>query len=369
VFKRTATFLAALTLVGLAPACTKQQPKPGPDVWAAVDGKQILRSEVEKYYRSQAQSQAPSPEEALSFELGILDELINNEILLERAEKLGLVATDSEIEGKLAELKAPYTEEEFAGWLRERGLTVEDLKNDIRRQLSIQKLLNREVVSKINITDQDVAKAYSENRAEFEVTEPEYHLAQIVVTPAPDPRAHNRRNDDAATEAQAQRKVAMLLAKLKAGADFAELAADYSEDPSTASTGGDLGFIPKSALDHSDPALKRVVMALKPGQVSRVIHAKGSYRILKLIARVEPGQRTLSDPQVQQEIRQALRNRKEQLLRSAYLATLRDQAHVTNYLAEQILESNGRLPAPPAPAVSATAPPPGQPAAPPGGSH
>ncbi len=368
--KRTVAFLAALALLGLAPACTKQQSKPGPDVWAVVNGKQILRSEVEKYYRTQEQGKPPSPEEALSFEMRILDELINNEILLQRAEKLGLVATDSEIESKLTEVKAPYTEEEFQQKLRQRGLTIEDVKNDIRRQLSIQKLLNREVVSKIKVSDQDVANAYNENRAEFTVNEPEYHLAQIVVTPERDPRVRNRRNDDAATEAQAQRKVAMLMAKLKAGADFAQLAADYSEDPTTASTGGDVGFVPQSALEHTDPALKRAVMALKPGQISGVIRLKGSYRILKLIARAAPGQRTLSDPQVQQEIREELRNRKEQLLRVAYMATLRDQAQLTNYLAEQILESNGRLPAPtPPPGTQPEAQAPGGPPASPAGKQ
>jgi peptidyl-prolyl cis-trans isomerase SurA len=366
VLKRTAAFVAALAVLGLGSACKKQQPKPGPDVWAMVSGKPILRSEVEKYYRSQAQSQTPSPEEALSYEMSILDELINNEILLERAGKLGLVATDSEVEGKLTELKAPYTDEEFQRRLRERGLSVEDVKNDIRRQLSIQKLLNREVTSKINITDEDVTNAYNENRSEFDVVESEYHLAQIIVTPHHDARVRNRREDDATNEAEARKKITMLAAKLKAGADFAELATDYSEDPTTASTGGDLGFIPASALNQSDPALKRAVLALKPGQVSGVIRLKTGYRILKLIGRVAPGQRTLSDPQVQQEIRRTLRNRKEQLLRSAYLATLRDQAQVTNYLAQQILESSGRLPAPPPQAGAKTS---GQSAAPSGGNH
>jgi len=363
VLKRTLASLVALTVLGLASGCKKQQPKPGPDVWATVDGKPILRSEVVKYYRSQAQSQAPSPEETLSYELSILDELINNEILLERAEKLGLMATESEVEGKLTELRAPYHDEEFQQRLRDRGLTVEDVKNDIRRQFSIQKLLNREISSKINITDQDISNAYNENRAEFNVTEPEYHLAQIVVTPRRDARVHNRRESDAASEGQARRKVAMLLAKLKAGADFAELATDYSEDPATATTGGDLGFIPESALSQSDPALKRAVMTLRPGQVSAAIRVKNGYRILKLIAREAPGQRVLSDPQVQEGIRQTLRNRKEQLLRSAYLAALRNQAQITNYLAQQILESNGRLPGPPPPAARA----PGQPTAPTGG--
>ena len=72
---------------------------------------------------------------------------------------------------------------------------------------------------------------------------------------------------------------------------------------------------------------------------------KDSIRILKLVTRESAGQRGISDPQVQQSIRDTLRNRKEQLLRAAYLAVARDEARVTNYLARQVLESNGKLPA------------------------
>jgi hypothetical protein len=71
---------------------------------------------------------------------------------------------------------------------------------------------------------------------------------------------------------------------------------------------------------------------------------KDSIRILKLVTREAPGLRGLSDPSVQQSIRDTLRNRKEQLLRAAYLAVARDEAKVTNYLAQQVLESNGKLP-------------------------
>ena len=72
---------------------------------------------------------------------------------------------------------------------------------------------------------------------------------------------------------------------------------------------------------------------------------KDSIRILKLVTREAPGLRGLTDPQVQQSIRDTLRNRKEQLLRASYLAVARDDARVTNYLARQVLESNGKLPA------------------------
>jgi len=340
------TLILAVVACALLGSCKREAP-PGPDVWAVVNGKEISRTEVEKYYRSRVNAEGPAPslEESLTLKLNILEDLINNEILLERAAKLNCIATDAAVEDKFTESKSPYTEEEFQKKLKDAGLTVEDLKADIRRQLSIQTLLNKEILSKITVTDQDVDDFYNKNRGQFDVAEPQYHVAQIVITPHPDPTVHNRKNDKATTEAEAIGKARAIEQKLAAGADFSQLAMDYSED-STASTGGDLGFIPESALNQSDPLLKKEILAMKPGEVSPPIGVKGGgYRILKLLAKEPAGQRELSDPQVQQSIRDMLRNRKEQLLRSAYMAEARDEAHVTNYLARQILESAGKLPA------------------------
>jgi len=343
--------------------CNKPTPH-APDVWAVVNGKEIKRDEVEKYYRTRVnpEGQEPSQEEALSLKLNVLDELINNEILLERAKKLNLEASDGEVEDKFTELKSPYTEEEFQRQLKDRGVSVSDLKSDLRRQLSIQKLMNREVVAKISITDQDVNDFYNTNKAQFNVAEPQYQIAQILVTPRKEPQLRNRKNDDATNEAEAQRKVKMLMDRLNSGADFAQLAMDYSEDVNTAGTGGDLGYVPESGLNppQVDPLLKKTVMGLKPGQVSQPIQLKDGYRILKLISRESPGLRGLAEPQVQQTIRDTLRNRKEQLLRAAYLAIARDEVRVTNYLAEQVIEAAGKLPE----AAKSTLPPKPQPVQP-----
>jgi peptidyl-prolyl cis-trans isomerase SurA len=336
--------LAAVML--LAAAGCKREVQHSPDVWAVVNGKEIKRADVDKYYRTRVnpEGQEPSQEEALSLKLNVLDELINNEILLERAKKLNLEASDGEVEDKFTELKSPFTEDEFQRQLKERNVSVSDLKSDLRRQLSITKLLNREVVAKISITDQDVAEFYNSNKAQFNVAEPQYRIAQIVVTPRKEPQIRNRKNDDATNEAEAQRKVKMLMDRLNSGADFAQLAMDYSEDMNSAATGGDLGYVPESALNQSDPMLKKMVMGMKPGQVSPPLGLKDGYRILKLVTRESPGQRNIADPQVQQTIRDTLRNRKEQLLRSAYLAIARDEARVRNYLAEQVVEAAGKLP-------------------------
>ena len=273
--KRKILILSTMAACMFVAAC-KKEAAVGPDVWATVNSKDISRAEVEKYFRTRVNAEAPAPsqEEALSLKLSILDELINNEILLERASKMNLIATDAEVEDKFTESKSPYTEEEFQRKLHDTGLTVDDLKNDIRRQLSVQKLLNREVIAKISITDQDVTDFYNKNRAQFNIAEPQYHIAQIVVTPHPDPSVHNRKNDKAKTDAEAKSKVAMLEQKLASGADFGQLAMDYSED-STATTGGDLGFVPESALNRSDPALKMLVLSMKVGSVSQPIRQPG----------------------------------------------------------------------------------------------
>jgi len=341
----TALLPLAATLLAVFAGCNKPA-QHAPDVWALVNGKEIKRDEVEKYYHTRVnpEGQEPSQEEALSLKLNVLDELINNEILLERAKKLNLEASDGEVEDKFTELKSPYTEDEFQRQLKSGGVSVDDLKRDLRRQLSITKLMNREVVAKIAITDQDVADFYNSNKAQFNVAEPQYRIAQIVVTPRKEPQIRNRKNDDATNEAEAQRKVKMLMDRLNSGADFAQLAMDYSEDMNSAATGGDLGYVPESALNQSDPALKKMVVGLKPGQVSPPIQLKEGYRILKLITRESPGLRGITDPQVQQTIRDTLRNRKEQLLKAAYLAIARDEARTENYLAEQVIEAAGKLP-------------------------
>jgi peptidyl-prolyl cis-trans isomerase SurA len=348
--KRAAAWLLPAAMTFAAAAGCNKETRHAPDVWAVVNGKEIKREEVDKYYHTRVnpEGQEPSLEESLSQKLNVLDELINNEILLEKAKALNLEASDGEVEDKFTELKSPYTEDEFQRRLKDQAMTVEDLKLELRRQLSIQKLLNREVVAKITITDQDVSDFYNANKAQFNVAEPQYHIAQIVVTPRKEQQIRNRKNDDATNEAEAQRKVKMLMDRLNSGADFAQLAMDYSEDINTAGTGGDLGYVPESSLNQSDPALKRVVVGLKAGQVSQPIQIQpkegARILILKLITRESPGLRGIAEPQVQQTIRDTLRNRKEQLLRLAYLAIARDGARVTNFLAGQVIESAGKLP-------------------------
>ncbi|HZU24621.1 MAG TPA: peptidylprolyl isomerase [Bryobacteraceae bacterium] len=327
------TALAAALLLALT-SCKTSLPD---NVAAVVNGRTISYADLEKRYQAQFGSanaaERPSTDQVQTQRLEVLRTMIDNEILLQRAEKEGLMATDADVEARFAELKAPYTQEEFQKQLSLQHMTAEDWKAQLRRDLSIRKLLNKDIASRISITDQDVRNFYNENKKSFNVAEPQIHMAQILVTANPDPSVHNLKNDKAQNDDQARRKIEMLNSRIRQGEDFAMLAQNYSEDPNTAPNGGDLGFIPESALQKVSPELQKAIDGMTPGQVTPPLHMQEGYRILKLISREPAGQRELNDPQVQQTIRETLFNRRDNLLQAAYYEVARDEARVTNYLA------------------------------------
>jgi peptidyl-prolyl cis-trans isomerase SurA len=337
------------TALSLAAACggadSASGTAPSADVWAVVDGRPIQRDTVDKAYRNMVlgATTAPSVEEMLELKLNILDELITQDIMLARARTLGVEATDVEIDNALAEQKRSMSDQDFQKQLADRGLTLDDIRQSLRREISAQKLVEREITSRIAISDDDIAAFYNANRAQFNLTEPHVRLAQILITPQRDPQLQNRRGDDAATPDEAKRKAEMITGRLQSGVDFAELALDYSEDPQSVAQGGDLGLVPESALGSLPPALRTAVRDMQPGTASTVSIGP-NYAVIMLVGREPAGQRELGSAPVRDGIRDLLRTRREQLLQQAYIAHLRDTASVENHLVRQVVETQGRVP-------------------------
>jgi len=331
-----------------AVACTSKQVSS--DLAASVDGHKIYFAELEKYYQNQTSGseQQPTGEQATSLRLSILRELIDNQILMRRAEQLGLLATDDEVNRKLSDLKSPYSKEEFDARLKEKKINEDDFKRDLRRSLTVEKVLNKEISSKINVSDQDIANYYNAHKSEFNLIEPQYHLAQIFVTTAPSAQVRNLKNDKAQNEPEARKKIQTLANRLDSGEDFGTLAMNYSEDSETSANAGDLGFTPESALRNTDPLTRELVTKLKPGQYSPIITVVNpmtkqlaGFRIVKVLSKEPAGQRELADPRVKIAIRSQLQERREQLLKAAYYEVLRDQARVENYYAQKVMDGNG----------------------------
>lgn len=331
-----AIIVATLAVVSIG--CNKTAPT---NVAAQVNNRAITYSDIDKQLELQfaGAQDRPTGDELNIRKLELLRTLIDSEIMLQRAEKLGLMATDADVEAKLNELKAPYTVEQFQKQLDMRKMSVDDLKAQIKRDQSVAKLLNKEIKSRISISDQEINEFYNTNKSSFNLPEPQIRLAQIVVTAGQDPQTRNLKNDNAVNEAAAEKKIQTLEARIRQGEDFNMLAQNFSEDPNSAPNGGDLGFFPESALEKADPNLRKLVMQLSPGQTSNVIRTPDGYRIIKLIVREPAGQRQLSDPAVQQSIRERLMNQKEQLLQAAYYETARNETKVTNNFAASLVEN------------------------------
>jgi peptidyl-prolyl cis-trans isomerase SurA len=340
--KRNIVLMAAAAAAILSLTSCKRAAPAG--AAAKVNSRIITTAELEKVYKSQFPQQVEGANEDFITmqKLDVLGTLIINEIMLQRAEKLGLTAVDADVEAQFNKMKSLSTKEEFEKQLAAQNLTAEDLKSQIRKQLTVDKLVNREITSHITITEAEVTNFYNANKASFNLAEPQIHMAQILVTPFPDPEVRNLKNSKAQNEAEARAKIADLEQRLKQNEDFAMLAQNYSEDPKTTPNGGDMGFVPESALEKASPQLRKLVLSLQPGQFSDVVVTQEGFRIFKVISKEPPGQRDLNDPRVQTRIRETLLNSKDQLLRAAYSEVARNSAKVENYLANQVVNQAGK---------------------------
>jgi peptidyl-prolyl cis-trans isomerase SurA len=325
---------------------------PATDVVATVNGHAIMKADMDRMYAEQlgqqAPGQQPSPEQADSLRLQVVRELIDEEIVEQRAAKMNLTATPEEVDAKINEMKAPYTDEQFAQQLKANQETLDEAKRDIRRSLTINKLLNKEINSKVTVSDADVAEYFNQHKAEFDFVETMYRLAVIRVTSVPSPQPGNLQDSKATTDAEAKKKIQALKNRLDSGEDFGALAQNFSEDPNTAASGGDMGFVGESQL-KPDPLVGAALLKLKPGQISEIFPLFDAqskkpigYSIYKLTDREPAGQRDISNPVVQQQIRQQIHDGRAQLLKAAYLEMLHDQAKVENFFAEGIFKKDAK---------------------------
>jgi len=341
-------FAFALLMTVLVAACRStpaSAPAPSANAWAVVNGHEITRDEVEKAYRRAAPTpgQQLSEEEAYTAKLNLLNELIVQDLLLAKARELKVELTDTELENAYNEAKKNIPDAAFQQELKTRNLTAEDMRDDLRRNLLAQKVVEKEITAKAAVTDSEITAFFEANKAQFNRQEDAVRIAQIVITPVRENQRTNRSGNDATTPQEAQAKAQMLMARLKEGIAFGEVAADFSEDAESAQRGGDLGFVPMSALQQAPPQLRDAVLKSNPGTV-QLVSQGGAHTIVLTVAKEKAGQKDLSMPEVKEAISTTLKGRREGVLRAAYLSALRNDAVVVNQLAKQLVASAGKPP-------------------------
>jgi peptidyl-prolyl cis-trans isomerase SurA len=240
----------------------------------------------------------------------IVEQLIGDKLLSGEAKKLGIEATEEEVGARLNEAISQFPNRRaFELAIAGQGLTVKDLKERYKEQLTVRKLINQKVGSRIIITPVEIGDYYKEHSADFARAE-EIKLRNILIRKEPD----NQKALEIITD---------ISEKLKSGSDFTELAASYSQG-SGAPEGGLMGYVKKGDLM---PEVESVVFGMKEGDVSGIIDAGGGYYIFKVEERKSEHTRPLSE--VRMEIEDAIyrermslkvRQLVEDLKKNAYIA-------------------------------------------------
>lgn len=314
-------------------------------VAATVNGRNIMLQEVERAVNQQAGGNpaALSQLQLAQARLTVLNNLIQREVLFQRADREKVLPTEAQIDGAIAQQKEQtgMTQEDFEKALKAQNMSIESLREDARKDLAINALQDK-YSGKITISDREVEEYYNNNRQQFK-NERGVTLAMIMVDPAENAGI----KDDAKNEADAKLKIDNIYQQLQGKADFATVARAKSEDINSIRSGGDIGFATEEALRENNFPPELVSNLFGPMQVgdyTQPIFFRGKWYIFKLAdKRLQTENLTLESPGVRQQITQALTNARKQILNEALLEVAISEARIVNNLAGSMLNNPGNL--------------------------
>lgn len=281
--KKVKPFLFLLPLLALAAPTYGWE---GLDKIVAVVGDRvILASELQfqmEMYESQAADQLKTPEQKSAFKEELLRQMINDRLILIKAkEDTSIVVNDKQVdealEERMQELRDRFrSTQEFEKQLAAEGYTMRDLRNKLRIDIQDQLVKDRlvqKMLSKVSVTRGEVEKFYSTYRDSLPPHPQSIKLAHLLLKLTSSPQMA----DSLKQMAESLRE------RISQGESFESLAEQFSEDPS-AEGGGDIGTFRKGDLV---PEYERAALALKPGEISPVVHTSFGYHIIKMVGKAE----------------------------------------------------------------------------------
>jgi parvulin-like peptidyl-prolyl isomerase len=346
--KKVSLFLL-LAMVGVfSAACGEAGPVGGPvdpnATAATVNGKAITMEEVERAVKQQSQGQEGrlSQLELAGARLQVLQSLVEQEVMYQKAEKEQTLPSDEDVTVEYNKRKtgSGLSQEQWDAKMKEVGETEASARLAIKKGLAIQKLTEK-ITGKIDAPkDSEIEQFYNGNKAAFK-NKRGAQFGAIVI----DPRDLGE-GDTTKNEIEAQAKAREIGARLLSGADFATVARENSEDSDTRLRGGDWRYFSEEEMKQTFPqGFAEAVMQLNSGDIVRqLIPFEGRYLILKVQRKQEKDEdRTLDSPGVRQEINEYLTNARKQLLAASYQAMAMNEARVENNLAKRVVENPNEL--------------------------
>jgi peptidyl-prolyl cis-trans isomerase SurA len=244
----------------------------------------------------------------------ILNSLIEDRLTLEKIRQLGVIVTPKQVDAAIESIKKNngLTQEDLIAGLQKRGVTYDSYREKIKVQLERMELINFEVKSKIIIREEDIKEYYDKHRDKF-MTKGKVHLAIIVLKQ----EGLSNQGGPASLSSQAED----ILARLKGGENFGELARKFSKGPG-AEDGGDVGFFKTYQLD---PKLREVIKQMSPGDISEPIVRPYGIQIVKLIDNQEERLKPIGE--VRDAIYQIFYEKEVNKRYSAWIKELTDKAY------------------------------------------
>jgi len=201
---------------------------------------------------------------------GVVDRLIGHHLAAQQARAQKLGASAAEIDASIADAKHQFPDQAaFAKALADSGSSLEQFRHYAQTRLELSKFIQTKIAPAAKVDDQAIEAFYANNGSDFQ--EPETLHASLIFVSAP-------AEAGAAKRKEGRKKADGILADLRKGGDFAQIATSRSEDPGSAQNGGDLGRFERG---HFEPAFDAVAFALPPGQISDVVESPIGYYIIK----------------------------------------------------------------------------------------
>ena len=294
---------------------------PAGKVLMTVNGTKITQNQVDKELapyleRMTSMGRAVSDSQKAQLQKEILNMMTEKQLLAEKIKSEGIRVTDEQINEKVKEIttRQGITIQDFEKSLQTRGgLSMAEFNSQIKMALAIEELLGSEFAkSGQSVSQEEAKKFYDDNIKNFTRTE-QVKASHILIGTS---------GADEAGKTVAKAKAQEVLAKVKSGADFSELAKAHSTCPSK-ERGGDLGFFGKGQMV---PEFSEAAFVLKPGEISDVVETKFGYHIIKVTDRKEAGVRSFEEEKT--NIVKNLETRKKQTFTRNYVEALRSKAKI-----------------------------------------
>jgi peptidyl-prolyl cis-trans isomerase C len=286
-------------------------------VAATVNGVPITTRELNRSFQAYVQvpyatvQEDPRAKEVLR---QVLDNLIDRELLLQRAKSLKMAVPEQQVDTQMQQLQKRFpSQEAFEKVLTEQNLTLDAVKKDVEGQLLRQQLVQKEILDKVKVSAGEVQTFYDKNKGKY-VAEEQVRARHILIKVPPEASP--------ADDAKLKSKADGALSRAKQGEDFAALATELSDDGSRES-GGDLGFFPRGRMV---PAFEEVAFTLQPGQTSEIVRTQFGYHIIKVEER-KTG-RALSFDEAKTQVKDDLTQQQTYERYQRYMAGLRSKAKV-----------------------------------------